>query len=75
VPQSAVDRLFIATNVELSNQAENPDKQLVRFEFIELLIRIAAEKYRRTGRTQTHSEALQLLINDNVIPHSHHSEW
>ena len=42
---SRVDQLFIATNFEEEAQDENPDKALIRFEFIELLVRIAREKY------------------------------
>ena len=40
-----IDRLFVATNYEEGEQDGNPDNQLVRFEFIEMLVRIAKEKY------------------------------
>lgn len=40
-----LDQLFIITNFEEEDQKDNPDKLLIRFEFIELLIRIAKEKY------------------------------
>jgi hypothetical protein len=43
---SDIDRLFIATNVELVANDENPDKELCRFEFFEILLRIADFKYR-----------------------------
>ena len=33
---STIDRTFIAANVELEAQDENPDNLLCRFEFIEL---------------------------------------
>ena len=36
--------------MELEDQADNPDKQLIRFEFIELLVRIANDKYLRNDR-------------------------
>ena len=36
-----VDRIFIATNVEIVDQEDNPDKALCRFEFFEILIRLA----------------------------------
>ena len=38
---STIDRLFIATNVELEAIDENPDRALCRYEFFEILIRIA----------------------------------
>ena len=42
-----IDREFIATNFEINRneQESNPDRQLIRFEFIELLVRIANGKY------------------------------
>ena len=40
---ATIDRLFIATNVELdsSSPSENPDKALCRYEFFEILVRLA----------------------------------
>lgn len=38
---SSVDRHFIATNVELEEIDENPDRALCRYEFLEILVRLA----------------------------------
>ena len=38
---STIDRIFIATNVELEKNDDNPDKALQRYEFYEILVRIA----------------------------------
>lgn len=38
---ATIDRIFIATNVELEKMDDNPDKALCRFEFFEILVRIA----------------------------------
>jgi len=67
--------LFIATNFEEEQQEENPDKALIRFEFIELLVRIAREKYWKTGVTKTVTEAFEKLLKDKVQPVSQHEEW
>lgn len=40
-----VDRVFIVTNVELVDQEDNPDRDLCRYEFYEILARLAHEKY------------------------------
>ena len=52
---SQIEREFIAANFEesKSEQGENPDRQLIRFEFIELLVRIANIKIfqKRKGMT------------------------
>lgn len=40
---------FIATNVELENNDENPDRDLNRAEFFEILLRIANDKFRKSN--------------------------
>jgi hypothetical protein len=55
---STLDRLFIAANVEVGEeQDDNPDKALIRFEFIELLARVAIEKYKKPGIASSATEA------------------
>ena len=60
---STLDRLFIATNVELVEMDDNPDKELCRFEMVEILVRIAGAKYKDTGITKTYSEGLLMLLD------------
>lgn len=73
--QSTIDRLFITTNFEAENQPNNPDKQLIRFEFIELLIRIAGAKYKETGVCKTWTDAFEKLWEDNILPASEMHLW
>ena len=68
IDHSTTDRHFIAVNVELTTQVGNPDKALIRFEFIELLIRIAWDKFVRFGTVKTYTEAFQLMLDDHIIP-------
>lgn len=55
---SAIDRLFIAVNVEIINLEENADRSLCRYEFFELLVRMAFVKYVEKGPIRTVDEAL-----------------
>ena len=55
---STLDRLFIATNVELVEMDDNPDKELCRFEFLEILVRIVGAKYKDPNLVQTYAEGL-----------------
>lgn len=48
---ATIDRLFIASNYEVEKNDDNPDKELCRFEFMEILLRIANAKFRETGIT------------------------
>ena len=44
-----IDRIFIATNVELEDQEGNDDRSLCRFEFYEIITRMAKTKYLESG--------------------------
>ena len=48
---------------------------MIRFEFIELLVRIANAKFREPGMASNYSEAMEMLIKENIIPNSNHYEW
>lgn len=64
---STLQRLFIAANFEeVQGQDDNPDKALIRFEFIELLIRIAKEKYQKTGEFPDIGDAFEHLLEKHI---------
>lgn len=72
---STLDRLFIATNVELVEMDENPDKELCRFEMLEILVRISGAKYKDPGIYKTYSEGVKCLIEQHIKPLSKELEW
>lgn len=41
-----IDTAFIATNYEIEDLDDNPQRELCRYEFFEILVRIADIKYR-----------------------------
>ena len=48
-----VDRIFLATNFEEQDLEENDDNSLCRFEFMEIIARLAREKYQQKGTEPT----------------------
>jgi len=42
------DRIFIASNIEEEDLQDNPDRALCRYEFLEILVRMAIAKYGTT---------------------------
>lgn len=72
---ATIDRLFISTNVELEANDENPDKALCRYEFLEIMVRLANSKFRETGITKTYAEGLQKLLEENIYPNSKPHDW
>jgi len=75
ITMSTIDRLFIATNYEVEDNDENPNRALNRFEFIEILIRIANTLYRETGHASTYADALDLLLSNNIFPKYDDTHW
>lgn len=75
VSLSTIGRLFISSNYEVVANDENPDRLLCRYEFFELLLRIANAKYRETGLVSTFNEAFKKLLNENVFPNFEVSPW
>ena len=63
---STIDRLFIATNVEMVELEDNPDRDLCRYEFYEIIVRMADERYRKSGDSLTLPEAVERMITENV---------
>ncbi len=72
---SDIDRLFIAANVEIIKNSENPDNQLCRFEVIEIFLRLASLKYKETGICATYSEAFEKILNEKIFPNYQPYPW
>ena len=67
-----IDRLFIAVNASSKGKSDNkinPDKQLCRYEFLEILIRIAIKYYCENGEIESEGDAVDLLWNEFLNPH------
>ena len=57
-----IDRVFIATNVELVEQEDNPDRDLCRFEFYEIIVRMAGAKYKDSGAANSWDQATIMIL-------------
>ena len=71
-----VDRIFIATNFEDEDLEENDDSSLCRFEFVEIIARMAKTKYYEKGLCKTVHEACSALLEKYVLPNTiEQMEW
>jgi hypothetical protein len=57
---------FIATNVELESILENPDRDLNRYEFYEIILRIGIEKYKKSGKIDNIATCFRMILNEHV---------
>ena len=66
----------MAVNYEEVDLEENDDNSLCRYEFLEIIVRMAKIKYKDKGVCETVAEATQKLIEEYIIPNSkEHMPW
>ena len=72
-PLSIIDQMFIAANFEIVEDNDNPDKSLCRYEFMEIICRIADYKYAKKDGIKL-SAAVEKLILE-IFKHYKPSPW
>jgi len=64
---STADRLFISANYnDAPDAGANSAKELLRYEFLEVLVRIAKVKYLDSGIYDSYQPALEHLITEEI---------
>ena len=74
-PMSTIDRVFIVVDKGDDSIGGLQPKSLMRFQFIEGLLRISDAKYKETGVVSTHAEALDMLIKECIIAEYEWRPW
>ena len=73
---ATADRLFIAANFnDYGEVAGNSTKELIRFEFLEIIVRIAKAKYIDTGLKENYEEALRSLFSQEFTNFTPKQSW
>jgi len=78
---SDFDRIFIATYTKPADKEKNhrnPDRALVRHQFLEGLVRLAEHKYLSSGVVTTYGESMRLLMEECMGPYLatfNHNSW
>jgi hypothetical protein len=67
---ACLDRQFIATNVPgADNKYKNgAERELHRYEFVEVIVRLAKDKYKEPKIVGTLAEAADKIFTEDVIP-------
>ena len=72
--KTALETMFVATNFERKAENSetlrkvNPDRALMRFEFVEIMLRIAIAKHVKNRWTRSIAKAFEKLWIENVAP-------
>ena len=66
--RAAIDRCFIAVNVDFDDLDDNPQQELCRYEFFEIIVRMAMCKYRDLQLSP--AEMTQKLLEDHIFQYA-----
>jgi hypothetical protein len=66
---SDLDFQFKVTNYsEVKNHPRNPANALIRFQFMEIFVRIAIDKYIKSEICESYAEAVDKMLKENLLP-------
>jgi len=66
---SDLDFQFKVTNYsEVKNHPRNPANALIRFQFMEIFVRIAIDKYIKSEICESYVEAVDKMLKENLLP-------
>lgn len=66
---SDLDLEFVATNAgQAKANPRNPERQLIRYQLMEVLVRLSIDKFIKSGQTKSYLEALKLAFDNHFLP-------
>jgi hypothetical protein len=72
---STVDRTFIAANTSQEARFCTIGGALCRYEFLEVLVRLAQQKYLNQGLAKTFAESFEKLLTERIVPLAQPEPW
>ena len=64
---ATVDRQFIATNVSVNPYKQSAERDLHRYEFVEVIVRLGISKYKDPKIAPNLHEAAEMILKNDVI--------
>ena len=71
---AALDRILITTNVALHGFTSSAERDLNRYELLEIIVRLSIQLYREPKTVETTVEAVNKLITENILPNSRYMD-
>ena len=65
-----LDLLLVATNVSTHSYKNNAERDLQRYEFYEIIVRIANFRYKEKNIVKTTSQAIEKVLSTFIYPHA-----
>jgi uncharacterized protein YggL (DUF469 family) len=67
---AALDRILITTNVSTHQYTSSAERDLQRYEFLEIIVRMANAKFKEPHIVNSTAEAIEKLLNENIFPNA-----
>jgi hypothetical protein len=67
---AAVDRMFIATNTSNNRYKNSAERELHRYEFVEVIVRLSLVKYKDPKIHEKLHDATKAILEDDVLPNN-----
>lgn len=69
------DTEFITMNKRSKNTPQNPGTAIVRYQFMEILMRLAFRRYEETKEAKSKGEAVKMMFEKNIFPQFGHYNY
>jgi len=56
------------TDPTMAKNPRNPEKSLIRYQFLEIWVRLAEQKFITSGNITSYAEAVEKMLNEHVLP-------
>lgn len=67
---AALDLLLVATCVSINQWVNSAEKDLQRYEFVEMVVRVGNFRYKESGLVKTTAEAIERTLEELIYPHA-----
>ena len=68
---AALDLLLVATCVSINEYVNSAEKDLQRYEFVEMIVRVGNQRYKDTGMVNTTCEGITRTLEELIYPNAH----
>ena len=70
-----LDQIFMDTSIDLEEMPEEPSTELQRFQFMEVIVRLAEAKYLKRGTCSSYAASVRKLLDEHILRIEGQDRW
>ena len=70
-----LDQIFMDTSIDLEEMPEEPSTELQRFQFMEVIVRLAGAKYLKRGICSSYAASVRKLLDEHILRIEGQDRW